>query len=71
MTFKDFIENQIDVEEYCFFSEIDGDDVYIHFSIEPEVYVKVMSKYEYENREVLPSDISELLVFACEAIYRL
>lgn len=66
MTFKDFLENQIENDEYFFFSDTEGDDVYIYFSGDPSICVKVMRKYEFENRELLAKDISELLIFACE-----
>lgn len=71
MTYKDFLENQIEDAEYFFFSNIDGDDIYIYFSADPSVSVKVMRKYEYENREMLARDVSELINFACEEVERL
>ena len=68
MTYKDFLENQIEDAEYFFFSNIDGDDIYIYFSADPSICFKVMRKYEYENREMLASDVSELITFACEEV---
>lgn len=72
MTYKDFLENQkIENEDYFFFSDTDGEDIYIYFSADPNICFKVMRKYEFENREMLASDISELITFACEEVDRL
>ena len=72
MTYKDFLENQkIENEDYFFFSNTDGEDIYIYFSTDPSICFQVMRKYEFENREMLASDVSELITFACEEVDRL